>query len=187
MKALLSGLCLFLCVLVQAQDYSEYNFSVKAGAGYAHDFPGLNGYSVFTEVSRPLSDRLQGAVGLKLINMSGYPRTTQVNEFTKATTIDFNLYFVPLTTQQSQLRIGGGYSFSFYNIRRSYPLTVDHGGDRVITWPVRDGKGRVSGFSLIGEYEYSFPETNFSLGCRASMFRAYEQVTFAGVFAAVKL
>ena len=172
---------------MQAQYYPEHTVAIKAGGGYAHDFPGLNGYSVFAEASRPFNDRLQGAIGIKHINMSGYPRTTSVNEFTKATTIDFNLYFVALATEMSELRIGAGYSFSFYNIRRSIPVTDDHGGYRETTWPVSDGKGRVSGFNLIGEYEYFLPETNFSIGCRASMFKAYDNVTFAGVFAGVRL
>ena len=183
MKSIFTGLCLLLGVVVQAQYYPEHTVAIKAGAGYAHDFPGLNGYSVFVEGSRPLSDKLQGAIGFKLVNMSGYPRTTSVNEFTKATTIDFNIYFVPLTTEMSELRIGAGYSFSFYNIRRSFPVVNDH----ETTWPVSDGKGRVSGFNLIGEYEYFLPESNFSIGCRASMFKAYDRVTFAGVFAGVRL
>lgn len=187
MKALLSVLCLFTGALVQAQDYSEYSFAVKAGGGYAHDFPGLNGYAVFTEVSRPLNHRLQGAVGLKLINMSGYPRTPQVNEYTKATTLDFNIYYVPLATELSELRIGAGYSFSFYKTRRSYPVITDHGGTRETNWPVSDAKGRVSGFGLSGEYEYFFPETNFSVGLRASLFKAYDHASFAGVFGAVRL
>ena len=187
MKTLLSGICLFLSVMVQAQYYPEHTVAIKAGGGYAHDFPGLNGYSVFAEASTPFNERLQGAIGVKLINMSGYPRTTSVNEFTKATTIDFNLYYVPLSTGLSELRIGAGYSFSFYKTRRSYPVIVQHGGDQQTNWPVQDGKGRVSGFSLIGEYEYFFPETNFSAGVRASMFKAYDRVTFAGVFAGVRI
>jgi hypothetical protein len=187
MKTLFSGICLFLSVLVQAQYYPEHTVSIKAGGGYAHDFPGLNGYAVFGEVSRPLNDRLQGAIGLKLINMSGYPRTASVNEFTKATTIDFNVYFVPLTTELSELRIGVGYSFSFYKTRRSFPVIDNHGGDIQTSWPVQNGKGRVSGLALIGEYEYFFPETNFSVGCRASMFKAYDRVTFAGVFGGIRL
>ena len=52
---------------------------------------------------------------------------------------------------------------------------------------MQDGKGTVSGFSLIGEYEYFLPETNFSVGCRASMFKAFDRVTFAGLFAGVRL
>ena len=93
-------------------------------------FPGLMAIQFFAEASRPLSEKLQGAVGLKLINMSGFPRTATVNEFTKATTIDFNIYFVPLATEISELRIGAGYSFSFYKTRRSFPVIVDHSGDR---------------------------------------------------------
>ncbi|HYF31824.1 MAG TPA: hypothetical protein VD993_11955 [Chitinophagaceae bacterium] len=187
MKTLLPILCIFASVLVRAQDYTDHSFAVKAGGGYAHDFPGLNGYAVFTEVSRPLSDRLQGAIGVKLINMNGHPRTTQVSEYTKATTLDFNIYFVPLATDMSELRIGAGYSFSFYKIQRSYPVITNHGGDRETTWPLQNKQGRVSGVTLTGEYEYFIPETNFSLGCRASLLKAYDRVTFVGVFGAVRL
>ena len=130
---------------------------------------------------------LQGAIGVKLVNLNGFPRTPQVKEFTRATTLDFNVYFVPFATEVSELRIGAGYSFSFYNTRRSYPVITNHGGERETTWPVQDKKGRVSGMSLTGEYEYFLPETNFSVGCRASLFKAYDGVTFLGVFAGVRL
>lgn len=187
MKTLLLVLCVFASVLVRAQDYPEHTVAVKAGGGYAHDFPGLNGYSVFAEVSRPMSNRLQGAIGVKLINMSGHPRTTEVSEYTKATTLDFNVYFVPFASELSEFRIGAGYSFSFYNTRRSYPLITTHGTERETTWPVQDRKGRVSGVNVVAEYEYFFPETNFSIGARASLFKAYDHVTFAGVFAGIRL
>jgi hypothetical protein len=185
MKHLALAFCLLVCATVQAQYYDNYSSKVKIGGGYAHDFPGLNGYSFFAEYSRPLNDYLQGAVGMRLTNMSGYPRTTTVQEYTKSTSLDFNLYYVPLSTDAGELRIGAGYSFSFYNIRRSYPVITNHGTGDVTNWPVQDRKGRASGVSLTGEYEYFIPETNYSVGLRASLFKAYDHVTFAGVFGAI--
>ena len=111
MKTLSLVFCLLACAALRAQDYSENNTTVKIGGGYAHDFPGLNGYSVFAEASRPLSAQFKGAIGVKMNNMSGYPRTQEVNEFTRSTSIDFNIYFVPLASETSELRIGAGYSF----------------------------------------------------------------------------
>ena len=185
----MKNLCLvfFLlgCAAAQGQDYSEYNNSIKLGGGYTHDFPGLNGYTVFAEASRYMSDKLKGAVGFKVNNLQGYPRTQQVQEYTKSTGIDFTLYFIPLANEVHELRVGAGYSFSFYKIRRTYPVITDHGGARVTDWPLQDAKGRVSGLSVVGEYEYFLPGTNFSAGLRASVFKAYDQVSFVGVFGAI--
>jgi hypothetical protein len=186
MKNLVLAVCLLACASLQAQDYNEYSNTVKLGGGYTHDFPGLNGYTVFAEFSKPLSNRFRGGLGVKSVNLSGYPRTTQVQEHTKAFTIDFNFYYVPLAWESSELRLGLGYSFSFYNTRRSYPIITQHGTDRVTTWPVQDAQGRASGLTLLGEYEYFLPESNFSFGARASLFKAYDQVSFAGVFGAVR-
>lgn len=185
MKNLCLVFCLLGCAIARAQDYSEFNNSIKIGGGYAHDFPGLNGYSVFAEASRSMSNKLKGAIGFKVNNLQGYPRTQQVQEYTKSTGIDFTLYFVPLTNETHELRIGAGYSFSFYKIRRSYPVITEHGGQRITNWPVQDSKGRVSGVSLVGEYEYHIPGTDFSAGLRASLYKAYDKVTFLGVFGAV--
>ena len=185
MKTLALACCLLACAFAQSQD-NYYKSKVKIGAGYAHDFPGLNGYSVFAEYARPLNDRLQAAAGLKMVNASGYPRTSAVQEYTKSTAIDFNLYYIPLSTPASELRIGAGYSFSFYNIRRSYPIITNHGTGDITSWPMQDRKGRISGVTLTGEYEYYIPETNYSVGFRASLFKAYDHVSFAGVFGAVQ-
>ncbi len=183
MKNLCIVLCLLMSAFVQAQDY---NNSIKIGGGYTHDFPGLNGYTVFGEASRYMSDQLKGALGFRASNLSGYPRTTQVREYTKSTGIDFTLYFIPFTSEIHELRIGAGYSFSFYNVRRSYPVITNHGTGTVTTWPVQDRKGRTSGVSVTGEYEYFLPETNFSAGLRASLFKAYDHVSFIGVFGAMR-
>jgi hypothetical protein len=183
MKNVFLILCLLAGTAVHAQ---EYDNAVKIGAGYAHDFPGLNGVSVFGEVSRYMSERFKGGVGVKFSNLQGNPRTSEVQEYTKAASIDFNLYFIPLSSEAHEVRVGAGYSFSFYNIRRSYPLITNHGPETVTTWPVRDQKSRTSGVSLIGEYEYFIPGTNFSAGARTSLFKAYDHVAFAGVFAGVR-
>lgn len=185
MKNLCLVFCLLGCAFAQAQDYSEYNNSFKIGGGYAHDFPGLNGYSIFAEASRSMSDKFKGAIGFKVNNLQGYPRTKQVQEYTKSTGIDFTMYFIPMANEVHELRVGAGYSFSFYNIRRSYPLITDHGGQRVTNWPVQDSKGRTSGVTLTGEYEYFLPGTNFSAGLRAALYKAYDRMSFVGVFGAV--
>ena len=58
-------------------------------------FPWVKWLCDFWRVCSSLNDNLEGAFGIKRLNMSGYPRTTTVNEYTKATTLDFNLYFLP--------------------------------------------------------------------------------------------
>jgi len=180
---MIKNVLVIICMLVSAGLQAQEN-SVKIGGGYAHDFPGLYGMSVFGEASRYLGDRFKGGIGIKYSDMHGYPRTPQVLEYTKAASIDFNLYFIPLTTEKHEIRIGAGYSFSFYRIRRSFPLSLTP--DTEPSFPVQDKKGRVSGVGLIGEYEYFFPETNFSAGFRASLFKAYDHASFAGVFGAVR-
>lgn len=186
MKNLCLVFCLLAGVVAHAQDYTEFNNSIKIGGGYTHDFPGMNGYTFFAEASRYMSDKLKGAVALRTSNLQGSPRTSQVQEYTKATGIDFTLYFVPVTNEVHELRVGAGYSFSFYNIRRSYPVITNHGGNQVTNWPVQDSKGRSSGLSLVGEYEYFLPATNFSAGLRAAVFKAYDKVGFVGVFAGMR-
>lgn len=187
MKTFALACCLLACTLTRAQYADEFNSKIKIGGGYAHDFPGLNGYSVFAEYSRWLSGSLQGAAGIKLHNMSGYPRTQTVQEYTKGASLDFILYYVPLATEVSQMRLGAGYSFSFYNTRRSYPVITNHANGAITNWPLQDKKGRTSGVSLTGEYEYSIPGTNYSVGARASLFKVYDHVTFVGVFAGIAL
>ena len=175
---------LFFPLLVQAQ---EETFSIRAGGGYAHDFPGLNGYGGFAEVSKPLSQKLQGAIGIKINSLKGFPRTGEVEEFTKSTSLDFSLYFLPFSNELNQVRLGAGYSFSFYKIRRSYPIITHEDGSAKTSWPIKDSKGRVSGLTLVAEYEYFVPESNLSLGLRGSMFKAYDHVLFAGGFVGIRL
>ena len=172
--------CLFFAFSTEAQFEEDFG-KIKIGAGFTHDFPGLNGYTVSGEFSKMFSDNLEGAFAVKRINLSGYPRTNSVNEYTKATTVDLNIYFIPLQSEDHILRIGAGYSFSFYNTRRCYPLFHLEG----TTWPIEDQKGRTSGISLSGEYEYIFP--SFSIGLRTSWFKAYDRVAYIGPFIGIKL
>jgi hypothetical protein len=161
--------------------------SIRTGVAYVHDFPGLHGAAAYAEYSFPLNDWLQGGVGVKHLQTSGYPRTNTVREYTKATTLDFELLFVPVHTENAALRVGLGYTFSFYKIRRSYPVYTAHdGGAADITWPVADSKGNVHGTSLIGEYEYYFGNT-FSAGARIELAKAYNYVVMGGPFVAIKL
>jgi hypothetical protein len=164
---------------LQAQ-FTESHGMIKGGAGYTHDFPGLNGYTLAAEYSFPVIGHLLGGIGLKHADMQGYPRSSQAFEFTRATTLDFNLYYAPLRTETQLLRIGLGYSFSSYNIQRAYPIIVDHSNGKSITWPTQQSKGVATGINLIAEYEIKIPNTNFSLGARGAMYKAYNMTYFFG-------
>lgn len=139
------------------------------------------------EVSKPFVERLQGGIGLKLANLSGFPRSREVREYTHSAALDFNLYYLPVVNEFNEIRIGAGYTFSFYDIRRSYPVIAHQGTQTSTTWPIKDTKGRASGVSLTGEYEYFVQGSNLSLGGRLSLFKAYDHVWFAGVFIGMRL
>ena len=103
---------------------------------------------------------------------------------------DFNLLFVPFHTDNSAFRIGAGYSFSFYNIRRSYAVYAVHTDLPSTTgpssWLVQDAKGRLSGASLIAEYEYYF-QNSFSAGARVMLCKAYvNNVVLGGPFVSMR-
>lgn len=185
MKALLLFLLIACSMQVNAQ-YLESNRYIKISAGFAQDFPGLNGYGFSGEFSLPLKDRLEGAIGLRHLQMQGFPRTSTVQEFTKASSIDFNLYYLPLRTDQHILRVGAGYSFVVYKTRRSYPV-MNAGTDKETQWPVKDLNGRGSGLSLLGEYEYRLANGPLSLGLRAAWVKAYDRAFYFGPFAAIAL
>jgi len=172
-------LLLLSAIKLQAQ-FSESSGAIKAGAGYTHDFPGMNGYTVVAEYSFPLIAHLQGGIGIKHANMQGYPRSNQAFEYTRATTLDFNFYYAPLLTETQLFRIGLGYSFSLYNIQRSYPLVVDYANGKTTTWPIQQTKGRTSGISVIAEYEVRIPNTNISVGIRGALYKAYDGTYFIG-------
>jgi len=188
MKYLSMLLALLLTVIFSSAQFSDQplNGTFRAGAGFAKDFPGLYGAAVQIEYDRSLNNFLEAGVGVKYSNMSGYPRTTTVKEFTKAYSLDFNLFVLPVNTEKQKLRIGGGYSFSFYNIRRSYPVYESAAITKGATWPSQDKKGRIGGLTAIAEYQYSITES-YSIGARVSVYKAYDQVIYAGPFVAINL
>lgn len=160
--------------------------NIQAGAGYVHDFPGMHGIAEQVRYSFPLNEWLQGGIGGRHIETAGYPRTSTVREYTKANAIDFELLLVPVHTEHAALRAGLGYTFSFYNIRRSYPVYTEHEGQATaVSWPVTDSKGTVHGTSLVGEYEYYFGGI-VSAGVRVEVAKAYGYVVIGGPFMAVK-
>ena len=59
MKRVLILVLLATAIQVKAQSYFETENigTLKIGAGYTHDFPGLNGYTIAGEFSKNLSDR----------------------------------------------------------------------------------------------------------------------------------
>lgn len=184
MKKLFASLLVIISYHLHAQNLNSS--TIKLGGGYAKDFPGLSGYGFSGEYSYLLSDMLEGSFGVKRLNMSGYPRTSTVNEYTKATTLDFNIFFLPFSNESSVLKIGAGYSFSFYKTRRSYPVFETLGTEKSVSWPVQDAKGRSSGITFTGEYEYIFP-SNISLGLKASFCKAYDRIFYIGPFLGLRL
>lgn len=187
MKKAFYAFLMFFSFSAYAQSDGESALrALKLGAGYTREFPGMSGTTLTGEVSHDMAHHLQAAVGMKRVNVQGHPRSAGILEFTKATTLDFSLYFLPLRQDNHIIRIGGGYSFSFYNIRRSYPVIEQGIAGEETNWVVTEDQGRASGFNLACEYEYQIPQTVFSLGLRASMFKAYSRVVYAGPFAAVR-
>ena len=184
MKGILLGLAIILPAALFAQDEIG---AIRIGAGYAHDFPGMNGYGVIGEYTRPLTEKWQAAIAGKWSSMRGFPRTKDVKEYTRAAGLDFTLYFTPLINESHQIRLGAGYSFSFYNIRRANPVVADEGGVPETQWPIQDEKGRAGGLILATEYQYHFPNSNFIVGARGSWFKAYDPIVFIGPFIGVNL
>jgi hypothetical protein len=181
----------FALVLIAIRSQAQFDITESAGTfklstAYAHDFPGLNGYALGAEFVKPIAERFEAGFGVRYINMSGNPRSETAREYTKATTLDFGVYVLPVKSEFHAVKIGGGYSFSFYNTRRSFPV-ISHTEDPQTQWRIQDNKGRVSGFTLSGEYEYSIPNSSISLGVRASLFKAYDRATSIGPFIGFRL
>lgn len=183
-------LFLLLSAAVITAHGQEENSSgrVRTGVAYVHDFPGLNGAGAYAEYNFPLNDFIQGSAGLRRVQTAGYPRTALVREYTRATSLDVNLLFALYRTENAAFRAGVGYSFSFYNIRRSYPVYTTHTDIQAadISWPQNDTRGRTSGVSLATEYEYYF-SNGFSAGAKIALCKAYGSVVMAGPFVAIRL
>ncbi|MBS1564607.1 MAG: hypothetical protein JST39_09470 [Bacteroidetes bacterium] len=187
MKTILSGICMAITISAAAQvsDNRATMPVLTFGSSYVHDFPGLNGFAAHAEFGFPIAGFAMLETGIKRIQASGNPRTAGIKEYTKATTFDFNLLFVPLGNDRNALKVGGGYSFVFYNLRRSDP--VYDGGKEASGWVQQDSRSMTSGCSLIGVYEYYFSE-KISAGARVSLAKAYaKHVWMGGPFIAVKL
>lgn len=189
MKRVLFIFSILLSIQAEAQysNFIETSSSIKIGAGYTHDFPGLNGYTITGEVTFPFAPHFEGGIGLKKIDLSGTPRTSQVQEYTKANTLDFNLYYVPIHTEIHTLRFGLGYAFSAYKIRRSYPVFPNTASEKPTSWPIQYTKSRTSGVNILAEYEYELPSSPLSLGLRAALYKAYDRVSFVGAYVAYRL
>ena len=189
MKTFFACLCMLSCLFAHAQvsDNPATMAAFKAGISRVHDFPGVNGIGWHLEYGFPVSSWVQLETGVKRIQASGYPQTGGIREFTHATTIDFNVLFVPFSFPNSALKIGGGYSFVFYHLRRSDPVFTTTGATKTETWQARDSQGMANGCSLIGEYEYVFSD-KVSAGARVSLAKAYSgHVWMGGPFVAVRL
>ncbi|MEO5592969.1 MAG: outer membrane beta-barrel protein [Chitinophagaceae bacterium] len=191
MKQIFFLLLMAVACTAHAQYSGDENFGsrIRAGVAYVHDFPGLNGIGAYAEYNFPLNEWIQGGAGVRRVETGGYPRTATVREYTKATALDVNLLFVPFHTENAAFRIGAGYSFSFYNVRRSYPVYTAHTDQAAgieTSWPQMDAKGTTRGVSLMAEYEYNF-SNNFSAGAKITICKAYGSVVMAGPFVAVKL
>ncbi len=190
MKQIFLLLLTVIAVTAHAQsDFSEKNTgSIRLGGAYVHDFPGLSGAAAFAEYNFPLKEWLQAGIGVKHIETSGYPRVQTIKEYTRATTVDLNLMFVPFHTDNAAIRIGTGYSFSHYNARRSYPVFEGHGttaDGQVPAWKEYDAKGWTRGVIFSAEYEYYF-ESNISIGAKIALAKAYSDMIVGGPFVAVR-
>ncbi|MBY0534594.1 MAG: hypothetical protein K2P88_01990 [Chitinophagaceae bacterium] len=183
-RVLLLG-TIFWSIYAQAQ--SDYKVGIKLGGGYAHDFPGMNGNAVHIEGYFPFFKKMEGAIGLKNISITGMPRTKEVEEYTKANTVDFSIYYLPIATDRSTLRIGLGYSFIGYSIRRTYPAPTNTDPTTPVqtqsyNWPKVDTKSRTSGSIVVVEYAYRIGKLPLSIGARAAYYKAYDGVSFVGGF-----
>lgn len=168
----------FIYIVSRAQFTDESRGTIRAIGMYTSDFPGLNGYTIGGEYIRSIAERIEAGGILTVINLKGYPRTSTVQEFTKAKTMGLSVYFLPILSPNHKIRLGAGYQFSFYNTRRTYPLV--HGSDK--QWPVVERTGRTSGMTLAAEYEYRITESPFSFGIRLSAGKAYDGVGSIGSF-----
>lgn len=174
--------CLLAATLfVKAKAQDDIRGTIKATAGFTQDFPGLNGYTLAGEYILPVATHWDASVGAKYADMSGHPRTPTVGEYTKARSLDFNLYWVPVRTETQILRIGVGFTFSTYDINRSYPIyTQQADGKPSVSWPAQRSSGLAEGVNFIVDYEYLLPNTPYSIGVRGALYKAYDRTWFIG-------
>jgi hypothetical protein len=184
MNAMRIRMVVVLLMMVLGAQAQLNSASLKLGVGYGRDFPGVSGPGAQAILQLPVSRRIEAGLGLKHVSMSGYPRTPETKEFTKATALDFELYFLPLVSEQHVIRIGLGYSFSFYNMKRLYP-ELDKNGV-LIAWGQQAQKGTSKGMTVAAEYAYQLRE-GLALGVRGSIFQAYDGAIYVGPFISLGL
>ncbi len=173
----------------QFNHYDGYKGAVKSGFSYVHDFPGVKGAAVYVEYVAPFNEWLEGSFGIKRLQTSGFPRTASIREFTRATTIDFNLLVVPFSTETTALKLGLGYTCSMYHARRAssqYDKNIPATIHSEPVWETTDLKGRSKGMTLTAEYEY-FLSNNLSFGAKIQYTKGYQYVITGGPFAAIRL
>ena len=172
-----------LCFLLYAgqlhAQFDEMAPSLRTGIGYTHEFPGLNGFTAALEYQVPLSSLFSIGVGGRLVNLTGYPRTFTKQEFTKAETVDLNLYWSPFVSSSQVLSIGVGLSYSFYQVQRSYPVMTSD-GQKPPEWFSQNSQGRTTGINIMGEYSYHPDNSRFFYGLRAALYKAYVRTYFIG-------
>jgi hypothetical protein len=180
MKPLISWFILLYlsCIHLQAQN-DIHSGSLKLATGYALEYPGLGGYSINVEYDVPVYSSIQVGFGARMLQLSGYPRTREVNEYTKAETLDFNFYWLPLQTGAHTISLGLGYSFCFYNIRRAFAVS-DNDIAKPIEWVSQESNGRTHGFSIWTEYTCHFKQSPFSTGLKVGIYKGYAYTYFAG-------
>jgi hypothetical protein len=178
MKPLFSSFLLFFYISLQAQN-NFHSGTLKLAPGYALEYPGLGGYSINLEYDVPVSSGIQVGLGTRILQLHGYPRTSEVNEYTKAETIDFNFYWSPLETGGHVLSLGLGYSFCFYNIKRAFAVSNSDIA-KPFEWETQESNGRTHGFSIWSEYTCHFKQSPISAGLKIGIYKAYAYTYFVG-------
>jgi len=162
-------------------DFSSGEF--KASAGYVHEFSGMNGIGASLSYQLPLNEWFQLEAGIRRVEANGHPRTDMVQEFTRATALEGSALFSPIHTESQSLRIGLGYSFADYDIRRATPVV---GASKEIQYQTADASGLSRGIIVHAEYEWNINE-RFSAGARVGYYKAYTYVVMAGPFIGIHL
>jgi hypothetical protein len=180
---IISSLSIFI-VIAQSHPHEAYKGALKTGLSYVYDFPGVKGAAAYVEYVAPFNNRLQGAVGIKRIQTSGTPRSADIKEYTRATTIDFTFFIIPLRNATNSFKVGLGYSSSLFNIRRALliynkDITAESNSNK--SWLQEDVKGRSNGMNITTELEHFF-SNNISVGAKLQYTKAYQYVLCGGPF-----
>jgi hypothetical protein len=179
MKPLALLFCLWLGLDAQAQNF-ESTGTFKLGAGYEQDYPGMNGYGLALEYIKPLNDRMEVSIGGRRMHLSGIPQTPLIEEYNKASSIDFAFYWLAVHTENHRVRIGPGYSFSFYSICQAYPQWPEGSASKTPVWSAQYVSGRICGLNVLAEYQYHLTRSACSFGLKAALYKSYDRTWFIG-------